>query len=478
MSDRTKYQDPEEIRKEQIFALARSRIDIDDRIFSDVPESLSSYIVIKELQSLFKSAVDELTGGNDERRSELNLQIREAVISIQLKEKERVQTNQCIIDEETRLIQSFQEVSVSVCSDAHLGRDDSKEYDFLSWLESRRPDETVVLLGDILDFWIYSQNDDQEDLITRIVAKWNKLWDRLNSLRQHNTKIYYVPGNHDAFVFFIEAADHFPWAKAIMDRSEDFQKIRDKTKGKRFSSVIDIVYPFLKLKLPIRNKQILFTHGHYVRWRWRQITGILEITEIDSSDIISFLTTASIVFAHKHARKFRKLVNEKDWFMRVQRIEDTAISITNAIVCAHEEARKNLVSNPEITLNIIDKAIELYFCGNAKISDEEELRIRDCLLTLSQLQGYNVPRDMQDVWDETMDFLNRACGESVHLDCSGKQTILHRTPFRDFQEPDCLMFGHYHKPRDQERMYDIGGFVDNCCTSLAIHKDGSITRPT
>jgi predicted phosphodiesterase len=362
---------------------------------------------------------------------------------------------------------------ISVCSDVHLGTKYSKRDDFYNWLKDRRSDETVVLLGDILDFWIFSKSDNRGHLVNRVVAEWEILWKELRKLHDNGTTFHYVPGNHDAFVFFIETAVHFPWSRAVMKRSKEFQLIRDKTKAMRMTEVASIHYPFLQL--PVGSQKILFTHGHYSTWGWRQLAGI---SDLDRESIL-FLTTASIVLAHKNARILRRFVNEKDWLTKVHGIEDTAISITNAIVRAYEGALRTLGTRPQNAVKLIDLALSVYFGGKPAITMKKEIEIRDALLALSNIQGPNVPKDMEAIWDDTMKYLkDGGSARNVHLDVSSAKltSTPHFTRFVDFVNPAPLVFGHHHEPRQHDQAYDVGGFVHPHSTSFNIRADGSIDR--
>ncbi|MEZ5922745.1 MAG: metallophosphoesterase, partial [Parvularculaceae bacterium] len=125
---------------------------------------------------------------------------------------------------QAKMINQEQEARVvSICSDVHLGTKYAKKNDFYHWLESRRADEKVVLLGDILDCWIFSKYDDEEDLAERVIAEWTELCTALSRLHKQGTEIHYIPGNHDAFVFFIEMADLVPWCQKVMERSQEFE---------------------------------------------------------------------------------------------------------------------------------------------------------------------------------------------------------------------------------------------------------------
>jgi hypothetical protein len=183
----------------------------------------------------------------------------------------------------------------------------------------------------------------------------------------------------------------------------------------------------------------------------------------------------SIVFAHKHARLLRRSVNELDWLRRVHGIEDTAISITNAIVRAYGEA---ILKNPANAVNVIELALSIYFGGRPAISANEEIKIRDALLALSQLRGRDMPNNMKGIWKETMNYLKKASsGKNIDLNCSSEGEKPQFSRFADFLRPkQRLMFGHYHQPREADPAYDAGGFVGSVKTSFTVRPDGSTDR--
>jgi hypothetical protein len=196
-----------------------------------------------------------------------------------------------------------------------------------------------------------------------------------------------------------------------MKRSEAFQRIRNETKSMRMVQLASIHYPFFQQ--PIGLDQILFTHGHYQRWGWRQLAGISEGVSRES---VLFLTTASIVFAHKHARLLRRVRNELDWRRRLRDTEDIAISITNAIVQAYEGALQMLQTKPAKITKIIDLALSIFFGGKPEKRTKKEPEIRAALLALGQVQGRNMPEDMRGIWNDTMEYLRQASSEqNVHL---------------------------------------------------------------
>ncbi|MDR4466596.1 MAG: metallophosphoesterase [Nitrospira sp.] len=396
-----------------------------------------------------------------------------------LQRKEQKEPTEKLIEKEGQceMIKKVKEArAVSICSDVHLGTKYAKKKDFYHWLESRRADEQVILLGDILDCWIFSKHDDEEDLAERVIAEWTELCAALSQLHKQGTEIHYIPGNHDAFVFFIEMADLVPWCQRVMERSQEFETIKAQTP--RVREFASIHYPFFKLE--VNGGKTLLTHGHYQSWGWRLMAGISGRDTPAERNL--FLVTASIILAHKHARLLRRFVNEIDWMRRVHGIEDIAISITNLVVAAFEEATKSKLYDDEI-VDLIDAAMEIYF-GDQKTNSShrtksEEITIRDALLGLSRLQGKRMPSDLNEIWHDTMDYLRRSASEEA-VSCRVARTNspgqVTWTPFRNFLTSDQLVFGHHHIPRDDARAYEVGGFVTPISTHLSIRGDGSVFR--
>jgi UDP-2,3-diacylglucosamine pyrophosphatase LpxH len=83
-------------------------------------------------------------------------------------------------------------VRTLLVSDVHLGCKHSRAAEFLHFLRSFSPDR-LYIVGDFIDAW-------------KINAGWywsaecDQIIDHLTRLTRQRTKIYYVPGNHDAFL--------------------------------------------------------------------------------------------------------------------------------------------------------------------------------------------------------------------------------------------------------------------------------------
>jgi UDP-2,3-diacylglucosamine pyrophosphatase LpxH len=81
-------------------------------------------------------------------------------------------------------------------SDVHLGCRYAQPEQFLAYLNELCPDQ-VFLVGDFLDGWKLKQKWQWDSVCTAIV-------DRLLELARNGTRIYYTPGNHDAFLRLAE----------------------------------------------------------------------------------------------------------------------------------------------------------------------------------------------------------------------------------------------------------------------------------
>lgn len=77
-------------------------------------------------------------------------------------------------------------------SDVHLGCRYAQTENFLKFLEQIRPDRLYVL-GDFFDGWKLSAGWHWPPL-------YNRLMNRLFDLSRTGTRMYYTPGNHDAFL--------------------------------------------------------------------------------------------------------------------------------------------------------------------------------------------------------------------------------------------------------------------------------------
>lgn len=357
-----------------------------------------------------------------------------------------------------------------ICSDIHLGTKASRRQAFYEWL-SKCHDTTIVLLGDILDLWIYSNSFDDMALARHVVAEWKDLWEKMSLAVERNCRIHYVPGNHDAFVYFVESESQEEWSKNIISRTPLLSKIVQLTESNRFLELADVHYPYLKLN--VGGSDILFTHGHYSSWGWRLMAGL----EDAPTPFPTAVTSASVVLAHKNAALLRKANNMGDWGLnRTHLIEDTAISITNALLIAYEGAQEMMSQSPSDFIQLIDNASALYFGTRTRVSHADKLRIREALLYI-QRDRHIKESGLEAIKTSHLRYLNnRLSGTNISLSSQSGRTEIYRNPLSTYAKFDDFVFGHFHDPRDGSHIHDIGGFVDSVETFLSIEDNGEIHR--
>lgn len=143
-------------------------------------------------------------------------------------------------------------------SDIHLGLKDGdvkeREERFTAWLKSIEKPETeaLYLLGDIWDFW-YEYRDVIPNEGVRVIAAIVRLLDA-------GVKVYYVPGNHDVWLYSF-------WQKLGVEVVK--QPIRIELKGKRFLlghgdglGGADFNYRLINWLFHNRTCQVLFSTLH------------------------------------------------------------------------------------------------------------------------------------------------------------------------------------------------------------------------
>lgn len=363
----------------------------------------------------------------------------------------------------------------AVASDVHLGLQVSKQEEFYQWLENRKSGEKVILLGDILDCWIFNRDEKQADVAEWVLASWERLWPALKTLQEKGVEVHYIPGNHDAFMLFIEAGDSLPWSKGVLERSDTLLQIRNATASCRLTEVVSMHYPFFCLE----NQEILFTHGHFDSWFWRLISGIPK----EALGEMSFLATAAVAFGHNHSRSWRVVNNVKDglmdWFSMVHGIEDMSLTITNAILAAYEGAQAMVSANPDKLLDVMDLAMALYFDQKRPQSREEFQKIRRALLAVPRLQSRVPAGELDKILDSTREMIRGASdAQNITLPVrrTGSDIEPELTPFGNFLSARQLVVGHHHKPRSEGVVHDVGGFVHPWATYFSIEQNGILRR--
>lgn len=326
-------------------------------------------------------------------------------------------------------------MQVVVCSDVHLGTDKSNRQAFYQWLDSQSGVE-VVLLGDILDMWLYGEGLDDAELVKIVSAEWKDLYTHLVRARSRGCNIHIIPGNHDAFIYYVEAPNNDPWVADVLRLSPILKSLKRAIKGTELLSVAQLHYPCYRMK--IAGMSLLFTHGHYSNWGWRLLAGL----DDGNLDLDASLVTASVSLAHKHARLLRRINNEWDWLRKTHLIEDTAIAITNAVLSAYHGASELLKGKQGELIEIVDKATALYFGGKADVSVVEELNLRTALLQMVQHRREH-SFQLAAIREDHMRFLNQAKRTSnIDLATSDFGIDVTRTALSEYAEFDILIFGH------------------------------------
>lgn len=385
-------------------------------------------------------------------------------------ERERLERKRIAEIDERRARDPIDSALAVVISDVHLGVANQSHGPAFYELLAKCKDTKIYLLGDILDLWIYAESLDDAGLAQHLSSHWKELHSNLSKAAERGCEIHYVPGNHDAFVYFVEAAEVDEWSRAILARTPLLLQIQEQVRNHSLLRAADMHYPCWSLDAGA--KRILLTHGHYHGQYWRLMVGLEE-----SGSVPDAVLGASIVLAHKHARLLRRANNNLDWLLRTQRIEDVGISITNALLVAYEGALQMAKDKPDDLVGLVDTAIALYFGTNQAITQDEELRIRESLLFMHK----NRERDqskLESVREGTRRFLKSGGhGSSVTLSLRDNVCEMTAVPLQTFAEFDALVFGHTHAPGHIEDVYNSGGFVGHVETYVAIYDDGTFRQP-
>lgn len=93
-------------------------------------------------------------------------------------------------------------------SDIHLGCRHAHSREFLEFLDQYHP-ERIYIVGDFIDWWKLKKSHEWQQVFNDILA-------RLYELSEQGVRVYYTPGNHDAFLrqftwnfSFVKVADEF-----------------------------------------------------------------------------------------------------------------------------------------------------------------------------------------------------------------------------------------------------------------------------
>ena len=151
----------------------------------------------------------------------------------------------------------MQKVRTLFVSDIHLGCRFAQPENFLSYLESVEP-ETIYILGDFLDGWKLKSSWFWKPVYTRII-------NRLLTLARNGTRLYYTPGNHDAFLRCSEVQKMVRETGVNIQVADEF--IFEACNGKRFLlthgdkfDVIEMNYQWLSVATGVIYEPLLFAN--------------------------------------------------------------------------------------------------------------------------------------------------------------------------------------------------------------------------
>ena len=140
-------------------------------------------------------------------------------------------------------------------SDVHLGCRYAQPEHFLAYLEQVRPDR-IYILGDFLDGWKLSVTWRWKPVYTRIL-------NRLLTLAQGGTEIFYTPGNHDAFLRCSEVRQIVESSGVKVQMEDEF--VYESSNGHRFLvthgdrfDMVEMKYQWLSMATAFVYEPLLF----------------------------------------------------------------------------------------------------------------------------------------------------------------------------------------------------------------------------
>lgn len=196
-------------------------------------------------------------------------------------------------------------------SDIHIGSGaEADKYFYAEFLSRARAGDTVVLLGDIVDYWFSSFDQG----VRQLTLNWRILIEQLKRLADIGVHIIYIPGNHDSFVFFNEWSVKWGcphWLQRLYERDGQFAEVYDlTTRNMPISEYATIHYPLLTHVFG--KVKVIFTHGHWTEQVWPFLTDdptdpfLLSRNDGFLKNWAPF-KAAAIAFAYNHPGVFRRL---------------------------------------------------------------------------------------------------------------------------------------------------------------------------
>jgi hypothetical protein len=357
-----------------------------------------------------------------------------------------------------------------VVSDVHLGVAAGNEAAFGAVLDICDRGDRLVLLGDILDFWIHLEGPD--DLEKTVVAQWRHLYRQIEALRRRGVTVDYVLGNHDMFVFILEAYGHLDWCASVVARCPQLVSLHQALADYRLASVCDIHYPFLKLSAG--NSTFLLTHGHAHELTWHFLTG----NPYEDGVFVTFLQTAATVLAYRFARELRGVFNLSrapiDW---VRHTSDLALTITNRhlIQYANRNPRLDTLEQRGAFIDSLVREFEHLITT----ADRSEIEAIEATRAFDQLEQWHQepPSAIREATRRYVEENRRELNFRVWSPARS-QIAMSTARLNDYQTFDKFICGHYHKPRDQSPDHDSGCLLQPGPTAcVMISAQGRVLRP-
>lgn len=371
---------------------------------------------------------------------------------------------------EERLLEFDVENRCWVVSDVHLGLAGGNDDAFSDLLDACEQGDRLILLGDILDFWIHLEC--ASDLEEAVAAEWRLLHKRLTSLHARGVSVTYVPGNHDMFVFLLEGVGHLDWCTSLVAHCPSLTKLHQKLADYPLSSVCEIVYPFVKLEFS--GVSTLFTHGHAHELTWHFLTG----SPYEDGMIRAFIQTTATVLAYRFARELRGVFNlgnaPTEW---VRHTTDVAMAITNRHLSVYTNQKARLDTRQQ-RAQFVEELVQ-HFERLTSSSDRNEVRAIEAARAFDQLEKWS-KTTVADIRDETIKYMKKnPTGLNFRIwALTNFQSGLSASAFSGIEPFDQFLCGHYHMPRDQFPDYDSGCLLRPGPTAcVMVRKDGKIVRP-
>ncbi|WP_156304410.1 metallophosphoesterase [Nitrosospira briensis] len=388
---------------------------------------------------------------------------------------------------QAKALQSYehQRGRVFVCSDIHLGTGEAGHAQLLEVMGLCQEGDTLILLGDVLDAWIY---DSPESSLKAVIEWWQWLYWRLKDLAENNVIIHYVMGNHDAFVFPLHAKNSVKLCKRLVEKSNFLQCLENTVDNYNLQSVATLHSVFMWCPKPLLsptasqsgtcvNEPILLTHGHMTEWWWAWSAGSAEVNVFAERPLamtsIAMISSALLLDARETVRGVWKYLSEG--IPKGRRMTDVAALVTLETL---EEYILTKGMPDEEFVDFVDGAWTYLPMMADRVIQSSRIG-----KGIEQLDRWYNKRDLEDIRVAHEVYLAR---NQYQQHFTLKKGEMRRTPltstygsYRNFCH---LIFGHYHQPQLIEeasgaKTIDDGALLDGrpgVITALQINPNGSI----